>query len=40
VIARVDAASRIKRGEDAQLWVDATKLHLFDPSSGESLARR
>jgi multiple sugar transport system ATP-binding protein len=40
VIARVDAGSGIRRGEDAQLWVDASKLHLFDPDSGESLARR
>jgi multiple sugar transport system ATP-binding protein len=40
VVARVEAASRIKPGEDAQLWVDASKIHLFDPASGDSLARR
>jgi multiple sugar transport system ATP-binding protein len=39
VVARLDAASPVKRGEEAELWVDSTKLHLFDPESGESLKR-
>jgi multiple sugar transport system ATP-binding protein len=34
IVARVDAASQIRRGEEGELWVDASKLHLFDPSSG------
>ena len=38
VVARLDAASDISRGDDAELWVDAAKLHLFDPETGESLA--
>jgi multiple sugar transport system ATP-binding protein len=38
VVARLDAASRVRRGEEAELWVDASKLHLFDPSTGRSLA--
>ena len=37
VVARVDAASEIKAGSDAELWLDTTKLHFFDPSSGQSL---
>jgi multiple sugar transport system ATP-binding protein len=37
VVARVDAASRIRRGQEAELWLDTSKLHFFDPSSGESL---
>jgi multiple sugar transport system ATP-binding protein len=37
VVARVDAASRIKRGEEAELWLDTSKLHFFDPSSGQSM---
>jgi multiple sugar transport system ATP-binding protein len=37
VIARVEAASQIKRGTEAELWVDATKLHLFDTKTGERL---
>jgi multiple sugar transport system ATP-binding protein len=39
VVARLDAASKVKRGEEAELWVDSTTIHLFDPSSGRSLAR-
>jgi multiple sugar transport system ATP-binding protein len=37
IVARVDAASEIKRGTEAELWVDASKLHLFDLQSGERL---
>jgi multiple sugar transport system ATP-binding protein len=39
VVARLDAASQVKRGEEAELWVDSTKLHLFDPETGQSLKR-
>jgi multiple sugar transport system ATP-binding protein len=38
VVARIDAASRIGRGDEAELWVDGSKLHFFDPSSGRSMA--
>jgi multiple sugar transport system ATP-binding protein len=37
VVARIEAASEIKRGDEAELWVDATKLHLFDVESGAAL---
>jgi multiple sugar transport system ATP-binding protein len=37
VVARLDAASGVRRGEEAELWVDSSKLHLFDPASGRSL---
>jgi multiple sugar transport system ATP-binding protein len=37
IVARLDAASEIKRGEEVELWVDTSKLHLFDPDGGESL---
>ncbi len=40
IVARLDPASKIKRRERAQLWADTSKLHLFDPESGESLTRR
>jgi multiple sugar transport system ATP-binding protein len=40
IVARLDPASKIKRRERARLWADTSKLHLFDPESGESLARR
>ncbi len=38
VVARVAAESQIKRGQEADLWLDTTKLHFFDPSGGRSLA--
>ena len=40
IVARLDPASGIRRRERARLWADTSKLHLFDPESGESLARR
>jgi multiple sugar transport system ATP-binding protein len=39
IVARLDAASEAERGVEAELWVDTTKLHLFDPESGESLSK-
>jgi multiple sugar transport system ATP-binding protein len=38
-VARLEAASPVKRGQEAELWVDTDKIHLFDPSTGESLTR-
>jgi multiple sugar transport system ATP-binding protein len=40
IVARLDAGSKVRRGEEAELWVDTTHLHLFDPDSGESLTRQ
>jgi multiple sugar transport system ATP-binding protein len=37
VVARLDAASTIREGEKANLWLDTDKLHLFDPTSGRNL---
>jgi multiple sugar transport system ATP-binding protein len=37
VVARLDASSRIRRGERAKLWADTDRLRLFDPDSGASL---
>jgi multiple sugar transport system ATP-binding protein len=37
IVARLDPASRAAEGQELELWVDATKLHLFDPSDGRSL---
>jgi multiple sugar transport system ATP-binding protein len=39
VVARLDAASQVRRGEEAELWVDSTKVHFFDAESGRNLAR-
>ncbi len=40
IVARLDPTSKVKRRETAELWADTSKLHLFDPESGESLRRR
>jgi multiple sugar transport system ATP-binding protein len=37
VVARLAAASAIKQGQEAQLWVDTSQLHLFDHETGRSL---
>jgi multiple sugar transport system ATP-binding protein len=37
LIVSLDGASRIKEGDEAEIWVDAAKMHLFDPTSGENL---
>jgi multiple sugar transport system ATP-binding protein len=38
VVARLEAASQIRRGQEAELWLDTTKMHFFDPSGGHYLA--
>src|SRR2546429_1186484 len=38
VVARLDAATRISEGQDAELWVDARAMHIFDPASGRNLS--
>jgi len=37
IVARLDPASRVSEGQEAELWVDAARVHLFDADSGESL---
>jgi multiple sugar transport system ATP-binding protein len=38
VTARLDAATRIREGQDAELWADLRPMHVFDPESGRNLA--
>jgi multiple sugar transport system ATP-binding protein len=40
VVARLAPTSKVRAGEDAELWIDASKLHFFDADSGESLTFR
>jgi multiple sugar transport system ATP-binding protein len=40
LIARLDASSKLPEGERAQLWLDTTRIHLFDPESGDRLSAR
>ncbi|MHA0286893.1 ABC transporter ATP-binding protein [Mycobacterium sp. C3-094] len=35
----LDPLSRVRTGDKATLWLDAERLHLFDPQSGENLTR-
>ena len=37
IVARLDAASQVERGQEAEIWVDTTTLLFFDPQSGERL---
>ena len=37
VVARLDASSRVRQGQDAELWFDAQHLQLFDGETGRSL---
>jgi multiple sugar transport system ATP-binding protein len=37
VVARIEAASQIERGEEVELWLDSSKLHFFDLENGRSL---
>jgi len=37
IVARLDPASKVSQGADAELWVDATRLQLFDPEDGRNL---
>jgi multiple sugar transport system ATP-binding protein len=37
LVVSLDGASRIAEGEEAEIWVDGSKIHLFDPATGENL---
>jgi multiple sugar transport system ATP-binding protein len=37
IVARLEPASQVRVGQDAELWVDASKVHLFDPDDGRNL---
>ncbi|MET0324934.1 MAG: ABC transporter, partial [Ilumatobacteraceae bacterium] len=37
LIVSLGSASRVRGGEQAELFVDARKMHLFDPASGDNL---
>jgi multiple sugar transport system ATP-binding protein len=38
IVARLDAATKIHEGQDAELWVDGRALHVFDPATGRNLS--
>jgi multiple sugar transport system ATP-binding protein len=37
LVVALDANSKITKGEEAEIWMDASHLHLFDPASGDNL---
>jgi multiple sugar transport system ATP-binding protein len=37
IVARLDPASKVSVGQEAELFIDATRLHLFDPENGVNL---
>ncbi len=38
VVARLESASKVSKGSEAELWLDSSKLHFFDLESGHNLA--
>ncbi|HEY3529484.1 MAG TPA: sn-glycerol-3-phosphate ABC transporter ATP-binding protein UgpC [Nocardioides sp.] len=37
LVIALDSSSRVKEGDEAEIWVDTSQIHLFDPSTGENL---
>ena len=37
LVVALDGQSRIAEGEEAEIWVDGSRIHLFDPATGENL---
>ncbi|MDQ6688734.1 MAG: sn-glycerol-3-phosphate ABC transporter ATP-binding protein UgpC [Actinomycetota bacterium] len=37
LVISLDGNSTIQKGEEATIWVDSSKIHLFDPKTGENL---
>ena len=37
IVARFDPESAVQEGQEAEIWVDADRLHLFDPEDGRNL---
>jgi multiple sugar transport system ATP-binding protein len=38
-VVALDPSSRIVEGQEADLWIDLTRMHLFDPATGDNLTR-
>jgi len=39
ICVELDPLSRVRSGDKATLWLDAERIHLFDPHSGDNLTR-
>jgi multiple sugar transport system ATP-binding protein len=40
IVARLSPESKVEAGQDAELWVNGSKLHLFDSASGAALTSK
>jgi multiple sugar transport system ATP-binding protein len=40
LVVRLNAASEVAAAGEADIWLDARRLHLFDPDTGEALTRQ
>ena len=38
IVARLNASTRIREGQEAELWVNGRAMHIFDPASGRNLS--
>ncbi|MCV7421533.1 sn-glycerol-3-phosphate ABC transporter ATP-binding protein UgpC [Mycobacterium yunnanensis] len=39
ICVELDPLSRVRNGDEATLWLDAERIHLFDPATGDNLTR-
>jgi hypothetical protein len=37
IVARLDPQSNVRVGQESELWVEAGRIHLFDPEDGRNL---
>ena len=37
LVVSLDGASEIQEGDEAEIWIDAERIHVFDPATGENL---
>ena len=37
LVISLDGTSKVAEGDEAEIWVDTSKMHLFDPATGENL---
>jgi multiple sugar transport system ATP-binding protein len=37
LVVTLDPESRVEEGQEAELWLDPTRMHLFDPATGDNL---
>jgi multiple sugar transport system ATP-binding protein len=40
IVVRLNTATRVREGSQAELWVDTSRIHVFDPRTGVNLTHR